>query len=104
VVDKQGLEHGNRTVEIRDYEREFARTSRDMESLRQWARMSDGLALPAEECSDGEALMEHIRQRAEAAYRQRPVQKPAGINGGMLLVLLSLLAGEWLLRRRWDWK
>jgi len=103
VVDADGAEQGSRVVELKNLEREFAITTRDMENLRQWAQLSEGFAMPAEDCSDVDDLMAKLKQRASEAYQRRPVTKPAAINGWMLAVLLGLLGGEWILRRLWSW-
>jgi len=103
VQDAQRIEVGSRTVDIRKTDREFARTGRDLEHLRQWARLSRGEAIAIEECDDVGALVEAARGRAADAYVRRPVQKPAGVDPWTMAALVAVLAAEWTLRRRWDW-
>jgi hypothetical protein len=103
VLDAEGLEQGSRVIELKNLEREFAVTTRDMENLRQWAQLSEGFAIPAEECGNVDDWMIKLKQQASEAYQKRPVSKPAGINGWMLAILLGLLGAEWSLRRWWSW-
>ncbi len=103
VYNSDQVEQGNRTVEIKDLDREFVRTARDLDKLRQWAQLSRGEAIAAEDCGDLGELLERLRKRAAEAYRERPVHKPAGIDLATLAVLLGLLSTEWMLRRKWDW-
>lgn len=102
VLDQAGTEQGSRIVELKNLEREFLRTARDLEYLRQWAQLSAGLAAPVEECADADALVARIQDQARQAFLQRPARLPAGINGWTLGTLLALLSAEWLLRRRWS--
>src|SRR5438876_616320 len=52
VSDALKVPCANRTIEIRNLNLEFADTARNMELLRQWAAVSDGLAMKAEDCRD----------------------------------------------------
>jgi hypothetical protein len=103
VLDAEGIEQGSRTIELKNLAREFEITTRDMENLRQWAQLSDGFAVPAEECGNVDDWMTKLKQRASEAYQKRPVSKPAGVNGWMLVALIGLLGAEWGLRRWWSW-
>jgi uncharacterized membrane protein len=101
VLDAQKIPVATYPVEIRDINIEFQNTGRDMETLRQWAAVSDGLALKLEDCRGGGDLVKQIKARVEQAKRERMVRQPAGINGLTLTLLLGCLGGGWLLRRRW---
>lgn len=90
-----------RSIEIRDTNVELERTGRDMEALRQWAAISDGLALRAEECPDGTVLAGQIKAKIDQVQREKQVRRPAGMNGWTLALLLVGLGTEWLLRWRW---
>jgi hypothetical protein len=101
VLDKRGVVQASRSIEIRDVGKEFLDTSRNMESLRQWARLSDGIAAKSENCQDVQEFMGTIKTSAERRRREAPRSVPAGINGWMLALLLSCVCGEWILRKRW---
>ena len=90
----------SRRLEIRDVDVEMQRTGRDMENLRQWAGVSRGLALAAEDAGTGPELVGRLRERMEDARRRRQ-RTPLGLDGRTLAVLLLALTGEWALRRRW---
>ncbi len=64
VLDLNQVVRANRSIEIRDVSREFERTSRNMESLRQWANLSSGIALRHEECTDADQLLKAIQRQA----------------------------------------
>ncbi|MCI0748201.1 MAG: VWA domain-containing protein [Verrucomicrobia subdivision 3 bacterium] len=101
VNDSSGQPVANRTIEIRDVNVELQNTARDMETLRQWASVSGGLALKVEDCRDGGDIVAAIRQKVEQAQRSRQIQKPFGVNGWTLSLVLGCLSAEWLLRKRW---
>jgi hypothetical protein len=73
-----------------------------METLRQWASVSDGLAFKREECPEASALVQQIRNRIEKVRLTAQIRRPVGVNGWMLSVVLACLGAEWLLRKRWD--
>ena len=103
VLDGQKAPVASQPVEIRDINVEFQNTGRDMETLRQWASVSDGLALKLEDCRGGGDLVRQIKTRVEQAQRGKSVRRPAGMNGWVFAALLGCLGGEWLLRKRWGW-
>jgi uncharacterized membrane protein len=90
-----------RTIEVRNTNVELVQTARDMEHLRQWAAASNGLALPAEECQTGRALVDRIRRKADDPQRRPQPSRPVGFDAWMLSALLLLLGAEWLLRKAW---
>ncbi len=102
VMDAQKKVVGSRSVEIRDFNVEFAQTARNMETLRQWASLSGGLAFAVEDCPSGASLVARIREKVEEARRFRPLRQPAGVNVWTLLLVAGALAGEWTLRKRWN--
>ncbi|HEX3799347.1 MAG TPA: hypothetical protein VH413_11670 [Verrucomicrobiae bacterium] len=101
VVNAQSVPAGTRTIEIRGVNVEFQNTARDMETLKQWASVSGGLALKVEECPNGKDLVRQIKTRIIEAQRTKSVHQPAGMNGWTLLTLLGCLGSEWILRKRW---
>jgi hypothetical protein len=90
-----------RTIEIRDVNVEFQNTARDMETLRQWASVSDGLAVKVEDCRNANDLVTQIKDRIEKARHIKQMRRPIGVNGWTLALVVGCLAGEWLLRKRW---
>lgn len=104
VLNAQGAPLASRTVEVKEINVEFQRAARDMENLRQWAGLSGGLALPAEDCRDAREIVGKLKERIEQKRREADLPRvPAGVNGWVLAVLLSLLGGEWCLRKNWGW-
>jgi uncharacterized membrane protein len=101
VLDEQKVSLASRTITIRESNVEFQNTGRDMETLKQWASVSDGLALKVEDCPNGNDLVRQIKARVLQAQHSKTVRQPAGMNGWMMLVLLGSLAAEWVLRKRW---
>ncbi len=91
-----------RVIEIRDLNIEFQDTARNMETLRQWAAVTDGLALKVEDCRDASELVSQIKRKIEEARRSKTERRPAGMNAWVLTLLLGALGGEWLLRKRWS--
>jgi hypothetical protein len=94
-----------RAVEIREGNLEFDRPARDMETLRQWASLTGGVALPVEECRDAGTLFDAIRKHRDAASTARNEAQftPIGAHWFTLMLLVGLVGGEWALRKRWDW-
>ncbi len=104
VTDPLKVPLASRPIEIRDVNVEFQATARDMESLRQWAAISDGLAVKAEECGDTKALVSEIKTKIEQVRLAKQWRRPVGINVWTLSLLLGCLGGEWLLRKRWGFR
>jgi uncharacterized membrane protein len=100
VSDSRGQAVATRTIEIRDVNVELQNTGRDMETLRQWAAVSEGLALKVEDCRDAGEIVAAIRKKVQEA--QHAIQKPFGMNGWTLVLLLGCLSAEWVLRKRWS--
>jgi len=90
-----------RSIQIRDVNVEFQNTGRDMETLRQWASLSEGLALKVEECDDASAMVEQIKSKVEQIRRGKPMRRPFGVNAWMLALILGCLGAEWVLRKQW---
>jgi uncharacterized membrane protein len=101
VTDAGGKQVGMRTLEIRDLNLEFQETARNLETLRQWAALTAGLALKMEDCPGGEVLVEQIKKQIEGARRFKPIRRPAGVNAWALLLVLGSLGSEWWLRKQW---
>lgn len=91
-----------RPVEIRDVNVEFQNTARNMETLRQWASISDGLAFKVEECPAAEDLVAQIKDKVEEVRRGQQTRRIIGVNGWVLALVLGCLSCEWILRKRWN--
>jgi len=102
VADALNVPLASRPVEIRDVNVEFQTTARNMETLRQWASVSDGLAFKVEECPDAADLVAQIKAKVEEVRRGKQVQRIIGVNGWVLALVLACLSGEWLLRKKWE--
>jgi hypothetical protein len=101
VQDAQKKPLASRTIEIRETNLEFQDTPRNMETLRQWASLSDGLALKMEDCPGGSALVARIKSKVDEIRRFKPIRRPAGVNGWMLALVVGCLGVEWLMRKNW---
>jgi uncharacterized membrane protein len=101
VSDSLKVPASSRAIEIRDINLEFQDTARNMETLRQWAAVSDGLAMKAEECGDGADLLRAITARIEKTRNNKQQRRPIGLNAWMLAFVAGTLAGEWVLRKKW---
>ncbi|MEP6663792.1 MAG: hypothetical protein ABJC04_09030, partial [Verrucomicrobiota bacterium] len=89
-----------RSIEIRDVNIELQNSARNMENLQQWASLSDGLALRAEDCRDGAELLAQLKPKLEQARQSPKMRVPIGVNGWTLAFLLGSLSLEWGLRKR----
>jgi uncharacterized membrane protein len=101
VTDAAKVPISTRPIEIRDRNVEFQSTGRNMETLQQWASVSDGLAFKVEECPTAADLVAQIKSKVEEVRHGQQVRQPLGVNGWTLLWVLVCLASEWLLRKRW---
>jgi uncharacterized membrane protein len=101
VTDSLKVPIAARAIEIRDVNLEFQDTARNMETLRQWASVSDGLAMKIEDCGNAGDLAAQIKNRVEQVRQTKHQRRPAGVNGWMAALVLGCLGGEWLLRKRW---
>ncbi|HSU52685.1 MAG TPA: hypothetical protein VLT36_01350, partial [Candidatus Dormibacteraeota bacterium] len=91
-----------RVVEIRDTDVELDHTARSLETLNQWAAVSDGLAFKAEECPQAADLVAQIRKKVEQqARRSQDTPRRVGLNAWTFTLVLSCLSTEWFLRKRW---
>jgi uncharacterized membrane protein len=102
VSDSLKVPVATRPIEVRDLNVEFQNTARNMETLRQWASVSDGLAMKVEDCRDASDLADQIKARIEQVRNAKPMTRPMGVNGWMLALIVGSLAGEWVLRKRWE--
>jgi uncharacterized membrane protein len=91
----------SRTIEIRDTNFEYQNTGRNMEILRQWAALSEGLAVKAEDCRDPGELVAQIKSKIEKVRQGKTTRRPIGVNVWTLSALVASLGAEWLLRKRW---
>jgi uncharacterized membrane protein len=91
----------SREITVRDAEAELASTSRNMETLRQLAGISGGLALEAEAADDLPTRLDAFLDPEEQPQVEVNYALPAGVNGWMLALLLTCITGEWLCRKRW---
>ena len=102
VADALKVPLATRPIEIRDVNVEFQNTARNMETLRQWASVSEGLAFKVEECPDATDLVAQIERKVEEVRRGKQVRSTIRVNGWTLSLVLGLLGGEWALRKRWN--
>lgn len=102
VTDAHKAPIGSRSVEIHDVNVEFQNTARDMETLRQWASVSDGLAFKVEECPSASDLVVRIKSKVEEVRHGKETRQPIGMNGWMFALVLGCLGGEWVIRKRWE--
>lgn len=101
VHDRAKQPVASRNIEIRDLNLEYQNTARNLEVLKQWAALSDGLAVKAEDCRDPSALVAQIKKRIDRVRQGRTTRVPIGINAWTLTALIGGLAAEWILRKRW---
>jgi uncharacterized membrane protein len=101
VSDAMKVPIATRPIEIRDVNVEFQETARNMETLQQWASISDGLAMKVEDCRDAADLVAQIKAKIDQVRHGKPMRQPVGVNGWLLTLVLGCLGGEWLLRKRW---
>jgi uncharacterized membrane protein len=101
VSDAMKVPIATRPIEIREVNVEFQETARNMETLEQWASISDGLAVKVEDCRDAADLVAQIKAKIEQVRHGKPVRRPVGVNAWLLALVLGCLGGEWLLRKRW---
>jgi uncharacterized membrane protein len=102
VTDAAKAPIATRPIEIRDLNVEFQTTGRNMETLQQWAAVSDGLAFKVEDCPEASDLVAQIKAKVEEVRKAQQLRRGMGVNGWTLLLVLSCLGSEWLLRKRWD--
>jgi uncharacterized membrane protein len=101
VFDATRAPVASRPIEIRDVNLELQNTARNMETLRQWAAVSDGLAMKVEDCSDAGGLVAQIKAKIEEVRQGKQIMRPVGVNAWSLALVLGGLAAEWILRKRW---
>ncbi len=101
VSDAMKVPIATRPIEIRDVNVEFQDTARNMETLQQWASISDGLAVKVEDCRNAAELVAQIKAKIEQVRHGKPMRRPVGVNGWLLALVVGCLGGEWLLRKRW---
>lgn len=90
-----------RELDVRDQANELASTARNMETLRQFAGISGGIALEAETREDVSSLLKSYLEPDEPPKVRIDYAQPIGVNGWMMGLLLACLSAEWLLRKRW---
>ena len=100
VLDANHAAQASRSVEIREANIEFQHAARNMESLRQWASLTGGVAVKAEDCDDAGQLIAQFKARAERPSRASDSRMPVGVNHWVLIVLLACLCAEWSLRKQ----
>ncbi len=100
VLDADHTALASRSVEIRQANMEFQHAARNMKSLRQWASLTGGVAVKAEDCDDAGELIAQVKAQAERPSRASDSRMPAGVNHWVLIVLLVCLCAEWALRKR----
>ncbi len=73
-----------------------------METLKQWAAVSDGVAFKVEECPAATDLVAQIKAKIEEIRHGKQVRRIIGVNGWVLTAVLGCLAADWFLRKRWN--
>lgn len=101
VCDAAKVPIATRPVEIRDVNIEFQNTARNMETLRQWASVSDGLAFKVEDCPAAADLVARIKAKVEEARQGKQMRRTVGVNAWVMGLVLGCLGAEWLLRKKW---
>ncbi len=91
----------SREITVRDTQAELASTSRNMETLRQLAGISGGLAVEAETAEDLQTRLDEFLDPEEPPQVEVNYALPAGVNGWMLALLLTCISAEWLCRKLW---
>lgn len=115
VAAVDGPQLASQQIEVRDIDRELARTGRDLDTLLQWTGVGQGFVVPAEEWGLGlagsgpeqarpaaDALVARLRTRVDALRPARERHEPWRMNVALGLAWFVALLGEWALRRRWD--
>jgi hypothetical protein len=102
VRDAQGGVLACRSFEIQEATLEFQNAARNMEHLGQWAALTGGLAVKAEDCRDPQRLIAQIRTQPRRPPEIQYRRPPAGMNGWVLILLLACLCAEWALRKQWE--
>lgn len=102
IANAHGGMVATRAIEIPDVNVELQNTARNMEALRQWAALTDGIALKAEDCADTTELLERIKSRIQQARHRPPQRTPFGVNAWMMALVLGSLCTDWILRKRWN--
>lgn len=91
-----------RSLEIRAPNLEMQRTSRDMETLKQWAMFSSGSAWSVESArADPENFANTLLTQIESSRISREQRTPIGINPVTFTLVLIPLCVGWVLRKRW---
>jgi len=102
IRDPEQREVAERNLQLSNNRVELEHTGRDMENLKQWASLTGGEALTEEDAQDTDALMLTMQKQIQLAEKSGSSRTPWGLNDWMLALLLACLAGEWLLRKRWN--
>ncbi len=91
----------SRKIEVRDMAAELASTSRNMETLRQFAGISGGVAMEAESGDDVASLLKRYLEPDTPPQMEVTYARPAGTNGWTFAILLACISAEWLCRKKW---
>jgi hypothetical protein len=102
VIGADGVLLATRAVEIREANIEFQRMARDMKNLGQWASLTGGIAVRAEDCQDAVKLLARITTQTKHPLPGTDRRMPIGPNHWVLSALLACLCAEWVLRKHWE--
>jgi hypothetical protein len=91
----------SREINVQDRTAELASTSRNMETLRQFAGISGGVALEFESSGDIAQRLQDYLHPDQPPKLELTYALPAGINAWTLAVLLACISAEWFLRKQW---
>lgn len=101
VSDSSKRTLASRSLELRDPNFELQHLARNMDSLRQWASITDGgAAFKFEDFTDARALVKRIRAQVNELSPKLRVSRPLGINSWTLSLITALLCAEWFIRKR----
>jgi uncharacterized membrane protein len=99
VLDINKVPVATRTLDIHDINLEFQDSARNMENLSQWASLSDGLALRAEDGDSTVELASKILRAVEQTRNAHKTRVPVGVNFWTFILVLGGLVAEWLYRK-----
>jgi uncharacterized membrane protein len=102
ILDSNNIDVAERSLQLVSNKVELEHTGRDMENLRQWSALTQGVAFAEEDLKTIDPLIAAIHKEMQMAETANTTRQPMGLNGWLLLPLLGCLAGEWVLRKRWN--
>jgi uncharacterized membrane protein len=103
VLDSHNADIAERSIQVQNNKLELENTGRDMENLRQWAALTQGIAFKEEDLHGGvDPVIAAIRREIQATANANMSRLPLGLNGWILTLVSGCLGLEWVLRKRWN--